>query len=65
MINMSDIKELYSAVFDEHGEIKLCGREACKRLISACLERNPNGDFGDINTGMMNVANIKEFYQLL
>lgn len=60
---MEDIKILYKAVFAEDGSIKACGREACKKLISACLDMKPDGDFGNLDTGVMNVENIKEFCQ--
>jgi hypothetical protein len=49
-------------VFDEDGNIKVCGREACKALIRECEDRCPDIDFGDSETGMMNVENIKKMF---
>lgn len=55
------MSEKYNNVFDENGEVKACGREACKELIRACMEKNPGVDFGNPETGMMNIKNVKEF----
>lgn len=54
--------EKYRRVFDNNGNIKPCGREACKDLISACEQLCPDIDFGDNKTGMMHVVNIKKLY---
>ena len=54
-----DIKVLYDEVFDENGEVKLCGRYACMGLISACEDIEPGTDFGNTDTGFMNIENIK------
>lgn len=58
---MNNIKELYNEVFDENGNVQLCGREKCKELIMACQLVWPDIDFGDLNSGFMNVDKIK-FY---
>lgn len=31
-----DIEELYNVVFDDYGNIKVCGRQQTKQLILAC-----------------------------
>lgn len=54
-----EIKKMYSEVFDENGQVKLCGREKCKDLISAMSQLFPNVDFGSLKTGFMNVENMK------
>jgi hypothetical protein len=57
-----DIKKLYNDVFNEDGTVKLCGRNACKALIMACQEKfGDNINFGNTNTGMMNVENIQKY----
>jgi hypothetical protein len=56
--------EKYKKVFDEDGEIRLCGREACKDLIMACEEKYAQIDFGNTQTGMMNVENIKKVFAI-
>ena len=52
---------LYKIVFDENGEVRACGRENCKKLIKACMELYPDVDFGNPETGMMNIEKIKEY----
>ena len=54
--------EKYSKVFNGNGDIKACGREACKELIIACMDKYPGVNFGDPDTGMMNVENIKKVF---
>lgn len=56
--NDMEIEELYNKVFDDYGNIKVCGREETKRLIIACQKVDYTMDFGDPRTGFMNVANI-------
>ena len=61
---MSEILKLYNVVFTEDGQIKACGRENCKKLIVACEQdniNNPHIDFGNSDTGFMNVENIKNY----
>ena len=54
--------EKYNAVFNSDGTIKCCGREACKELIRACESASEEKiNFGNADTGMMNVKNIQEF----
>ena len=54
--------ELYKKVFNEDGTQKLSGREACKELIKACQDAcYQDIDFGNEETGMMNVENIQRF----
>lgn len=56
------LKDLYCAVFDEKGEIKLCGRDACKRLIIE-MKKYTSIDVGDEDSGFMNVENMKKEYK--
>ena len=51
----------YNKVFDEQGNVKACGREACMDLINMCKVQEPSTDFGNPLTGMMNVENIQKF----
>lgn len=55
---MADIKELYNRVFDENGNVRLCGREACEELIYA-LEEQTGIECGNEDTGMMDTEQIK------
>lgn len=62
MICKCELKNMYNKVFDEKGEIKICGREACKLLIKAINEES-SVDVGNPETGMMNVDNLKTEYR--
>ena len=57
--------ELYDMVFDEKGNIKACGREICKKLIEVSRNIDDKVDFGNLDTGFMNVENIKNLYKNL
>lgn len=58
------LKEKYNKVFDKNGEIKVCGRDACKNLIQECERKfGENIDFGNADTGMMNVEIIQKYIQ--
>lgn len=52
---MEKLKVLLNAVFEEDGAVRPCGRETCKKLISVASEKYPNVDFGNPNTGIMNI----------
>ncbi len=61
MQNLQKINKLYYEVFDTNDKITACGRDKCKSLILACQKLNPQIDFGNADTGMMNVDNIVNF----
>lgn len=53
--------EQYFEVFDEKtGEVNLCGRDACKRLMQMCSQLYPDVIFGSMDTGYMNIKAIKD-----
>lgn len=53
-------EEKVFTVFDKNtGEINVCGRDACKALMAACSELYPDKNFGDIETGYMNIDSVK------
>ena len=55
----------YNIVFDEEGNIKACGRDACKKMISLCEEYTGIKDkYGNPETGVMNVEEIKAFFNV-
>ena len=57
---LEDLKSQYNIVFDENGNVKACGRKACSNLIELCeMATNGQMDFGNKETGMMNVELIK------
>ena len=49
---------MYSEVFDEHENVKACGREKCLELIEICSELDPFNYYGDIKQGFLNEENI-------
>ena len=59
---MDSLEFLYKVVFDKNGEVRACGRENCKKLSKACMELHPDVDFGNPDTGMMNIENIKKYF---
>ena len=57
------IKIAYDKCFDQAGNMKACGRDACISLL-CCLNRvKPHVSFGNIHTGFLNVDAINEFFK--
>lgn len=69
MYDMNDVKNfeyIYKVVFDEHKQVKNCGREACIKLIKAARKcEGTTGGFGNTDTGYMNVAGIADLHDEL
>ena len=57
-------KEAFEAVFDENGNVKLCGRETCKQLIKACTDLEPRTYFGNPITGQLNLKSYPRMKKL-
>ena len=71
---IKNFMELYHSVFDEHGTVRICGRESCRKLIISANEivsaislntNIPHESFGNENTGVMNVKAIHTLYDRL
>ena len=65
MIEMTDaekFKDLYKHIFDVNGDTKACGRVECIRLIILADKVKSGRDYGDKNTGFMNIGNMHELY---
>lgn len=60
-MEVSKLVKKYHVVFNNEGDIKPCGRKACQDLILTCSQMEPNENFGNLNTGIMNVEAIKKF----
>ena len=58
-------QKVYKEVFDANGNIKPCGRMKCKELIMLASQIDKNTDFGNSETGFMNVENIKKLKEQL
>lgn len=53
----------YHEVFDDDGNVTICGREKCKKLIRLAKEVTPI--YGDEESGMMKTDTIKALYEEL
>lgn len=62
---IDEIMNLYNQVFDENGHITLCGRDICKKLMIALNDIYEMIDFGDLETGFLNVENVKKYVNKL
>jgi len=63
MRELEELKDSYQTVFDKDGNVKACGRAFCLRLMLALKKFRPNADLGNFDTGVMNVAVVKDMYQ--
>ena len=52
------LKSAYDAVFDENGDVRACGRDACAKLISLMREFTSK-NIGDEETGKLEVDTIR------
>lgn len=59
-----EFKALYNKCFNEDGSVKTCGRDACKKLIKF-LNRNYTAQYGDEESGYMNIALINELHDAI
>lgn len=55
------IKDLYFEIFDEKGRVKAVGREKCKELMKILYYIYGDIDFGDLESGFMNIENIRKY----
>lgn len=55
--------ELYEEVFDAEGNIKACGRDKCKKLMLAAKRLDNRADYGNIETGFMDISELHELYK--
>lgn len=65
MSSEKDFVSIYNDVFDQNGNIKPCGRTITSKLIELAQVLKPGIDFGNKNTGVMNVVNIKALFSEL
>ena len=54
--------EIYQKVFDETGNIRACGRTICKQLIQLAQQLDPNTNYGDLDTGFIEIQNMHSLY---
>lgn len=53
----------FSDVFDANLNITACGRDKCRTLIKLCQEIDPAQNFGNPETGIMHVLNIRVLFE--
>lgn len=54
----------YKVVFNDNGEIKVCGRDACKELISLAEKIDKeNAPYGDHKDGFVNIDKMHALYE--
>ncbi len=58
-MDIQSFVEQFDKVFDKDGNVKACGRDNCKKLISMANAISNEANYGDIQTGMMNVVSMK------
>lgn len=59
---MEELQQQLEQVFTPSGNVKNCGRETCKHLIILASSMYPNYDFGNPDTGMMNVSTFRDVF---
>ena len=57
------ILKILTKVLDEDGNPRACGREYAKKAIRFAWAYNPNTDYGNAETGKMNVENLNYLKQ--
>ncbi|MBR4633729.1 hypothetical protein IKO50_01895 [bacterium] len=55
------LRGAFNAVFDEKGQVKNCGRDACSRLIQL-MKKYSSENVGDESKGILNVDVMKSEY---
>ena len=57
-----ELINVYNEVFDSDGNVMACGRKKCMELIRICQTIDNTMDYGDENTGFINIENIKNLH---
>ena len=55
-------REQLDRVFTSTGEVKACGRDECRKAIQVASEFYPGVDFGNIETGIMNLQAFHDYF---
>ena len=59
MVDKVKFMNLYNRCFDEHGNVKACGRQACMDLLQAL----DSPKYGNIATGRLKVEAVNDLYR--
>lgn len=60
MQKIENLKILMDKVFEPDGSIRPCGRQVCRELITAASNYDQDTNFGDLESGRMNVEAMLE-----
>lgn len=58
----SKIREQLDRVFTSTGEVKACGLAECRKVIQAASEFYPGVNFGNLETGVMNLQAFRDYF---
>ena len=56
------VREQLDRVFTSTGEVKACGRDECRKAIQAASEFYPGVNFGNIETGVMDLKAFQDYF---
>lgn len=62
-MNQERFDQLYYGVFTTNDRMKICGRSACMRLLDYLYSVCDGIDFGNQETGFLNVGNVVAYHQ--
>lgn len=66
MTLVEEIRNQLSKVFTPNGDVKVCGRDECRKAIQIASEICPGVDFGNPETGIMNLQTFHDcFFECL
>lgn len=64
MMTMAEknVRDQLDRVFTQNGEVKACGRAECRKAIQAASEFYPGVNFGNIETGIMDLQAFQDYF---
>ena len=62
MTLVEEIRNQLSKVFTPNGDVKVCGRDECRKAIQIASEICPGVDFGNLETGVMNLQTFHDCF---
>lgn len=62
MTLVEEIRNQLSKVFTPNGDVKVCGRDECRKAIQIASEICPGVDFGNPETGIMNLQTFHDCF---
>ena len=56
------VRNQLSKVFTPKGDVKACGRDECRKAIQIASEFYPGVNFGNLETGIMNLQTFHDYF---